>query len=635
MSTTSTSADSPSTRDGWLSFPARVGFRQRRSPLPTSSRGRCSTSRCATPTNPPEPSVGDFRHFTRAALAADAGVDPWQIVQSLQAGDPGKIEVIADGVHRAGVAAGEVDGDFENARKRFRDAWVSDGSRSPIDESTEVARIAASVGSHRDELRLIATKYEEIASALAVAQRDASAEIDSLEQQLHTLDAQMNVADRLAVLDSAIARKMLESGKELAIQGVRQAGEYLVGTRSRYAAVLSEASSVLEADGVPLEVPALPAADPTATQATDDLKRLTDQAVLDQMAKVRSIQTALDKAAADAYVDGPGTSEGDAARAKVRDLKGELASALDDLGNIPDYSKVDPKAVTAGADGYLLGDYLVNGQPVQMYGQLKNGTGQIFDQAKLTTYTFKDGKLVGQTRLDAGRVTPDDELLFNAVTAAVGAPELAAGAKVVGEVGVEGFKRLLGREGFDLAASGVTSENVIPKALAGAQLQAEAAQARLSGLPHQLDSHPPTGMPGAGGADDLPPVAAGEHSPSSGTPSGAHPVPGSLDPSDTPPLHTISGPNGELLPAVPDNAIGTPAQNGAGMVYDVAPGTDGLDPRVARVRVMDPVLTGRYPYPDGYVTYENSLGQAVNPLTGKTIGRSDPYWHIPLSEGQP
>lgn len=456
--------------------------------------------------------MGDFKHFTRPELAAEAGVDPWQIDQSLQAGDPGRVDAIADVVHRAGVAAGEVDGDFENARKRFRDAWVSDGSHSPIDESAEVGRIAESVGSHRDQLGLIATKYEEIAAALAVAQRDAGSEIGSLEQQLNTLDAQMDVADRLAGSDPQMARTMLDVGREQAVQEVRRAGEQLEGTRSGYAAVLSEASSVLHSEGAPLEIAALPAADPAATQATDDVKRLTDQAVLDQMVKVRSIQSALDKAAADAYVHGPGTLEGDAALAKVRDLKGELASALNDLGNIPDYSKLDPRAVTAGGDGHLLGDYLVNGQPVQLYGQLRNGSGQIFDQAKQTTYTFKDGKLVGQTRLDPGTVTPDDELLFNAVTAAVGAPEAAVAAKAAGEVGVQGLKRLLGREGFDLAASGVTSDNVIPRALAGAQLQADAAQARLGGLSHQLDPHPSIASHGRVDGDGLPPLGAGEHS---------------------------------------------------------------------------------------------------------------------------
>jgi hypothetical protein len=338
-----------------------------------------------------------------------------------------------------------------------------------------------------------------------VSQRDATAEISSLEQQLHTLDTQMDVADRLAHSDPSMAREMLDYGKEHAIQAVRESGEHLEGVRSGYAAVLAEASSVLQANGAPLEAPELPAADPEATQAADALKRLTDQAVLDQMAKVRAIQSALDKAAGDAYRNGAGTSEFDAGMAKVRELNGELATALDDLGNIPDYSKLDPRAVTAGPDGHLLGNYLVNGQPIQLYGQLKNGSGQIFDQARQTTYTFKDGKLVGQTRLDPGTVTPDDELLFNAVTTAVGAPEAAAGVKVVGEVGVEGFKRLLGREGFDLAASGVTSDNVIPRALAGAQLQADAAQARLNGLTHQFDAYPPNTGSGVAHADGVAP----------------------------------------------------------------------------------------------------------------------------------
>lgn len=591
--------------------------------------------------------MGEFKHFTRDELAGAAGIDPWLIDKSLQAGDPAKIDAIADGVHRAGVAAGEVDGDFENARKQFRDAWVSDGSHSPINESAEVQRITASIGAHRDQLKVIGTKYEQIAAALAKAQRGADAEIAALEKQLHAIDEQMDAADRSAATDPAAAQNTLKAAKALAVEFVQAAGEDIKGLRSAYAAVLAEAETVLKANGSPLasDVPDIPVVDPAAQQAADELKRLTDQAVIDQMAKVRAIQKALDQAAADAYVHGPGTPEGDAALAKTRQLKSELASALDDLGNIPDYSKLDPKSVAAGADGHLLGDYTVDGLPVQMYGQLKNGTGEIFDQAKQTTYTFKDGKLVGMNRLDQGRVTPDDELLFNAVTAAVGAPEAAAGLKAAGEVGVQGFKRLLGREGFDLAGSGLTSENVLPRALAGAELQAEAAQARLQGAhrpfdPFPSDPHTPTAGPGAGHPDGPPPVGAGEHPPhtqaGASTGDNSAPVgPGAHEsgPAATPQPHTILGPGNEMLPAVPEDAVGVPAINGAGTVYDIPAGTEGLDPRVARVRVMDPVLSGRYPYPDGYVSYENSLGQAVNPITGKTIGRSDPYWHIPLNEG--
>ena len=33
---------------------------------------------------------------------------------------------------------------------------------------------------------------------------------------------------------------------------------------------------------------------------------------------------------------------------------------------------------------------------------------------------------------------------------------------------------------------------------------------------------------------------------------------------------------------------------------------------------MDPVTGGKYPYPNGYVSYSNEPGQAVNPATGQT-----------------
>ena len=35
-------------------------------------------------------------------------------------------------------------------------------------------------------------------------------------------------------------------------------------------------------------------------------------------------------------------------------------------------------------------------------------------------------------------------------------------------------------------------------------------------------------------------------------------------------------------------------------------------------------------YPNGYVNYSNAAGQSVNPYTGKTIGKADPWWHMPV-----
>jgi RHS repeat-associated protein len=84
------------------------------------------------------------------------------------------------------------------------------------------------------------------------------------------------------------------------------------------------------------------------------------------------------------------------------------------------------------------------------------------------------------------------------------------------------------------------------------------------------------------------------------------------------------------LPGVPKGATGVPVQSGKGLEYSIPRGTPELDPRVTRIRVMDPVTAGKYQYPHGYVVYMNDLGQTVNPLTGRVIPPSDPYAHIGL-----
>jgi len=84
------------------------------------------------------------------------------------------------------------------------------------------------------------------------------------------------------------------------------------------------------------------------------------------------------------------------------------------------------------------------------------------------------------------------------------------------------------------------------------------------------------------------------------------------------------------LPGVPKGATGTPVQTGKGLEYEIPRGTPELDPRVTHVRVMDPVTAGKHQYPDGYIVYMNRAGQTVDPLTGRTIGPSHPFAHLPL-----
>lgn len=376
----------------------------------------------------------------------------------------------------------------------------------------------------------------------------------------------------------------------------------------------------------PLPVPAgAPHTDPAVILS--ELQDATNQAVLDQMAKIRAIQKQLDDAMKAAYTSGPGTAGFDKANANIGKLRGELVSALNDLGNIPDYSKIDPKSVTVSPDGHFLFNRTENGITTQVYGRFKNGTGEFFDQAKGTSYTFKDGKLASTNTPDPGRVTPDDELLFNAVTLAVGAPEAAAAIKGGGEVAIHGLKSLFGREVF-ATADGITSENVITRALAAAEGRVDDASTNLS-HPHTppVGDRPPVST--SSGGDHPSPGSTSDH-PATGSPEHPTPVHADSPAPSHPQPETIIGPGQESLPVVPEGAAGTVAENGKGIVYDIPAGTEGLDSRVARVRVMDPVTTGNYQYPHGYVSYENSAGQAVNPVTGKTISKKDPYWHIPL-----
>lgn len=89
---------------------------------------------------------------------------------------------------------------------------------------------------------------------------------------------------------------------------------------------------------------------------------------------------------------------------------------------------------------------------------------------------------------------------------------------------------------------------------------------------------------------------------------------------------------GELkLSAVPKGVVGTPTKTGKGLDYVIPRGTPELSERVASIRIMDPVTTGKNVYPNGYAVYTNAQGQRVNPLTGQMIHHlSDPFAHIPL-----
>jgi hypothetical protein len=465
--------------------------------------------------------------MSRGLLSMFAGGDPWKVNATLQSGRPTQIAELAQAFHDAGRSTREADQAFADARSRL-DAWIRDNGQHPITASPEVQRTVTALGLQASQLPKIATDLETIAAALAQTQGTATGYVNALDARLQTLDdwigqaedlikrdeqllAQAEDDDDICELEDDIDRlqQYITDCEREAIDDTKAALQGLEQIRDQYADGLNKAKSNLRTDG--LDPNSLYAMDgearkpgdipPTGFEASElaDLNHVMNQAVVDQMAKVRAAQQAVDKAARAAYTGGAGSPEAKAAMDRLPELRKNLADALNDLGKLPDYGNVDPSALRAGADGHFLFGYDADGQPVQVTGQLKNGTGEIFDQGRGTYYTFKDGKLVGMRTPDPGRVEATDEPLFSAVTLAVGAPEL----KAAGEGAIQGFKSLLERRAVGL--TGITPDNVIAQSLSAAELRAKTAFEALDG---DAAAHAPASLPPGAVVDHPPPVTA-------------------------------------------------------------------------------------------------------------------------------
>ncbi|MEB3980851.1 TNT domain-containing protein [Mycobacterium sp. 663a-19] len=456
-----------------------------------------------------------LRYISIALLVAEAGGDPCAINKSLQAGRPAQISDLAEAFHAAGRCTTEANAAFDEARRRFEAAWNRENGEHPINDSAEVQFVVRSLGAQSLQLPKIGVDLENIAAALAEAQGSASGQIATLEDHLQRLDDLIGQAldeeddpdvtpDEMAQLEAFIG-----ACEEDAIKDTQATLAQIQLTRDGYTGCLQKSLQNLRGEGYdPAAIHGVdsdPAPPPSALQSGEltDLRQVTNQAVVDQMGKVRAAQDAVDKALATLYTKGPGSPEGEAAAQSLPKLKADLARAIDDLGKIPDYNTIDPASVSTTADGRFMFTYNVDGQPVQVVGQLKNGAGEFFDQATGTSYTFKDGKLTGMRTLDPGKVEATPEPLWSVITLAVGGPELKAG----GEAAWQGLKTLFSREAL---MTGLTSDNVLPRALSAAEARAAIAQADL----------PPRTLPGAGG-EPLPGAHPGpspvvEHTPPGG-----------------------------------------------------------------------------------------------------------------------
>jgi hypothetical protein len=158
-----------------------------------------------------------------ADLIAQAGGDPWKINDELQAGDPAAINAQADAFHAAAGSATEVEDDFRSAKERFEKGWRHNGLEHPITDSAEVTRATETLHLQKPQLATIALNLENVAAALAMAQRTCDADIASLDTFLHGTDDAIGAAeaankDTKALHDAAVAAVRITLGE---VQGSR------------------------------------------------------------------------------------------------------------------------------------------------------------------------------------------------------------------------------------------------------------------------------------------------------------------------------------------------------------------------------------------------------------------------------
>lgn len=190
-----------------------------------------------------------------AELVGQAGGDPWAINQSLQAGSPSQISSLAEAFHGAGRHTAEADHAFEQARNRFNAAWNHQNGDHPINDSAEVQRLVKSLGAQSEQLPKIGTDLENLAAALADAQKSGAQRIATLEHELQGLDNIIDAAEddlkhgHPNAKEQAFLEKLIDDARADAVDDTRDALHDLQSIRGGYATTLQNSLGNLRADG--------------------------------------------------------------------------------------------------------------------------------------------------------------------------------------------------------------------------------------------------------------------------------------------------------------------------------------------------------------------------------------------------
>lgn len=193
-------------------------------------------------------------NLSEAELIGAAGGDPWAINHSLQAGSPFQISRLAEAFHGAGRHSAEADHAFEQARKRFEVAWNHQNGDNPINDSAEVQRVTNALGQQSEQLPKIGADLENVAAALADAQKQGAAEIASLDHRLQVLDKLIGAAKKdlqlnLPEQERNKLLKLIDAAHADAVDDVRDAVKQMDSIRNAYSDTLHKALGSLHTEG--------------------------------------------------------------------------------------------------------------------------------------------------------------------------------------------------------------------------------------------------------------------------------------------------------------------------------------------------------------------------------------------------
>ncbi|WP_077086372.1 alpha/beta hydrolase [Mycobacterium rhizamassiliense] len=197
-----------------------------------------------------------LKYISVPALIGEAGGDPWAVNQSLQAGRPAQISGLAEAFHAAGRCTTESNNAFEQARQRFEASWNrQDSGEHPVNDSAEVQEVTKSLGAQSLQLPKIGVDLENIAAALAEAQRTGATVISTLEGQLQQLDNEIGQAvelekqGHLTAADQSALNALIDALEQDAVDDTKSALGQLESLRDGYSDFLQKSLATLRGDG--------------------------------------------------------------------------------------------------------------------------------------------------------------------------------------------------------------------------------------------------------------------------------------------------------------------------------------------------------------------------------------------------